>query len=322
MKMDSLEKYKNGFVAKNIDIKLWDPVAKQDVKLMGQKFGRLVVTGAVHLNGDVQYICKCECGRAANASAEELEKGQKIDCGCALFKDMGDKELQRALKAKRKVIDRRVTREKQKQNDNEMLLRHVGERHGSLVVRALAGRSRKGNTLLVSCECDCGKETVKRYSNLSSGRTKSCGCLRQKGKIDIEPWKQYGNMSTIKEAPKGTSRHVKWMCECIICGEEIIVRASVLKKLVSSKTCNCAKHKERVKRQKMRRKKELAKVAYQKEELLVTNKELVPEKEELAAKREKEVFEEIPAIEELAVGNKIEVSKNDFNEATEWFDGL
>lgn len=53
----------------------------------------------------------------------------------------------------------------------------VGDRYGRLVVISLAGKNSK-NKYLWLCKCDCGNEKVIVGENLSSGKTKSCGCLR------------------------------------------------------------------------------------------------------------------------------------------------
>ncbi len=56
----------------------------------------------------------------------------------------------------------------------------IGQRFGRLVVIALQGRQERGNTTYISwiCLCDCGRKCEVRSSDLHSGNTKSCGCLR------------------------------------------------------------------------------------------------------------------------------------------------
>lgn len=55
----------------------------------------------------------------------------------------------------------------------EITTARPGERYGRLVVIAAAGKRR-------TCRCDCGREiTVDRTSTLTSGNTRSCGCLRR-----------------------------------------------------------------------------------------------------------------------------------------------
>lgn len=54
----------------------------------------------------------------------------------------------------------------------------TGKRVGRLVVMTFSGKNRHGNTLWF-CKCDCGSYLTVHGSNLCSGMTKSCGCLRK-----------------------------------------------------------------------------------------------------------------------------------------------
>lgn len=55
----------------------------------------------------------------------------------------------------------------------------IGVRIGLLTVTAFAGRARCGNKLW-TVQCDCGSEPRDRQeSQLRSGSTKSCGCVRR-----------------------------------------------------------------------------------------------------------------------------------------------
>lgn len=57
-----------------------------------------------------------------------------------------------------------------------------GLRFGKLLVRQLcAERTSKGGTRW-KCSCDCGNESTVDGTNLSSGNTMSCGCLRNEKK--------------------------------------------------------------------------------------------------------------------------------------------
>lgn len=53
-----------------------------------------------------------------------------------------------------------------------------GKRFGYLTAIERVGRNKSGSTLW-RCKCDCGKEIVATYGNVSYGNTKSCGCKRQ-----------------------------------------------------------------------------------------------------------------------------------------------
>ena len=57
---------------------------------------------------------------------------------------------------------------------------NVGDRFGKLVVVKYNGVRKKPSGLTVGlylCKCDCGNYTVVKTNNLTSGWTKSCGCL-------------------------------------------------------------------------------------------------------------------------------------------------
>lgn len=47
--------------------------------------------------------------------------------------------------------------------------------YGLLTVIALKGRNAHGNSIWL-CQCACGNTCEALYQNLTTGRTKSCGC--------------------------------------------------------------------------------------------------------------------------------------------------
>lgn len=52
----------------------------------------------------------------------------------------------------------------------------IGARYGRLTV--LDEDYREGNVVIYRCQCQCGRIVRVRGSNLASGRTRSCGCLK------------------------------------------------------------------------------------------------------------------------------------------------
>ena len=52
----------------------------------------------------------------------------------------------------------------------------TGSRFGRWAVLEYAGRSKRGE-VQYKCRCDCGTERVLRRTSLTSGNSKSCGCL-------------------------------------------------------------------------------------------------------------------------------------------------
>jgi hypothetical protein len=68
---------------------------------------------------------------------------------------------------------------------NHNFIDRTGQRYGRLVVLKLAkikNASGKGQSFWL-CKCDCGNETIVVSYKLSSGNTKSCGCLRMQPKV-------------------------------------------------------------------------------------------------------------------------------------------
>jgi len=55
-----------------------------------------------------------------------------------------------------------------------------GQRFGKLTVISKTD-ARSGGSVVWLCKCDCGNEARVASSNLSSGNTKSCGCLQRQG---------------------------------------------------------------------------------------------------------------------------------------------
>lgn len=55
----------------------------------------------------------------------------------------------------------------------------IGQKFGRLEVLNYAGRNKRKNSQWL-CVCDCGKQKIADGSDLQSGNTKSCGCIRIK----------------------------------------------------------------------------------------------------------------------------------------------
>lgn len=76
---------------------------------------------------------------------------------------------------------------------------HVGERFGRLVVLERAPNSEKGKASRWLCKCDCGETTVAPFCSLSSGNTRSCGCLAREAS---------SARASARNAANGPSRYV------------------------------------------------------------------------------------------------------------------
>ena len=92
---------------------------------------------------EARYICRCDCGNVFTAKKSAIVHERVYSCGC-----------KRRLKYDL-----------------------CGKRFGKLLVIETSGKDKRGE-ILWKCKCDCGNETIVLSSNLRTGHTTSCGCLR------------------------------------------------------------------------------------------------------------------------------------------------
>jgi hypothetical protein len=120
----------------------------------GQVYGRLTVLGELpeRTRAGRVFRCLCECGREADARAVELRQGKVRSCGCLLD------DARRSGHPRPPSV-------------------YSGDRYGRLVVLHEAERQSPRDARMFSCRCDCGSTTTVRGPNLTSGHTRSCGCL-------------------------------------------------------------------------------------------------------------------------------------------------
>ncbi len=63
----------------------------------------------------------------------------------------------------------------------------TGKQYGRLTVLRIMGKSRHGHIMWL-CKCECGNETTVDSSFLSTGHTKSCGCITKKHGMSDHPY--------------------------------------------------------------------------------------------------------------------------------------
>lgn len=112
--------------------------------LTGLRFGKLT---ALERRGGDLWRCRCDCGRETTVSVKALRGGGVKSCGCS-----------RRESGKRRAINIR------------------GQQFGRLTALEPLEK-RVGGSVVWRCRCDCGGETEVSYNSLTSGNTKSCGCL-------------------------------------------------------------------------------------------------------------------------------------------------
>lgn len=103
------------------------------------------------------------------------------------------------------------------------------------------------------CLCECGKRVSVKAYNLTSGETKSCGCLnnenirrKQRNSADLAG-QTIGNFEVIRYV--GSNKlGTLWECKCLLCEKIKVIPAAWIKQ---NKSCGCLANKtksENVKR--------------------------------------------------------------------------
>jgi len=115
--------------------------------LSGMTFGKLLVLERVtpQIGRTVKYKCKCECGEEVVVQRSNLQSGCTKSCGKHNYKDLSGEKFGKLL----------------------CLEKGEGRKHTN------------GVSVTWKCVCDCGHEVEVLAGQLSSGRTRSCGCLRR-----------------------------------------------------------------------------------------------------------------------------------------------
>lgn len=117
----------------------------------------------------------------------------------------------------------------------------AGQKFGRLTVIERTGHA--GKKVLWRCECDCGGEISRPTNTLTSGVTKSCGCLINRPKpsgwnirIDLTG-QSFGRLTVVGPIGLGSNRAFIWHCICD-CGNECDVRTGNLR-AGTTQSCGC-----------------------------------------------------------------------------------
>lgn len=192
----------------------------QDLK--GRRFGKLTVIyqteNHISKNGNKRVVwhCKCGCGNETDVMALNLTRNHTLSCGCARID--GRRKISRNIK---------------------------GERFGNLVgIKKLESKSNQTRWLF---RCDCGNEIECYLSNVTTGKTKSCGkkCglksnlftnRKVKGLRKDLTGQQFGRLFAIEKL-EDKNGWTQFRCKCD-CGNEKITSGSNLKYGIT-KSCGC-----------------------------------------------------------------------------------
>lgn len=108
----------------------------------------------------------------------------------------------------------------------------IGIRFGMLTVVCREPNDANGRVRL-RCRCQCGKVCVVRRTDLVTGNTKSCGCLKglvirhRMGKVML---RRFGSVDALGLADGGRVRPTSlWVTFCSVCGEMVLATTRQLR---------------------------------------------------------------------------------------------
>jgi hypothetical protein len=164
-----------------------------------QTFGQWFVLGKATGKGKEQFwICQCSCNVMAEIHDQALVEGRARSCGCQ-------------FPSHRKDL--------------------TGQQFGAWLVMTYAGYGGTSQPHWV-CQCGCGTRREVIASQLRSGHSTNCGCLRN----NAVRHRWYGRLFTLERlAPGVRGGGWRWRCQCT-CGAVCMVLSS---KLISGQTQSC-----------------------------------------------------------------------------------
>lgn len=125
--------------------------------LIGKRFGNITVVSYYdNTKYGKRFLCKCDCGNEIIRQGTLIYNNRVHSCGCTIGKwNIGKK------------------REEESKS-------HIGEKFNRLTIIGYEHNSRKNQRgYVMICKCDCGNITKQIYSDLKTGKVKSCGCWQK-----------------------------------------------------------------------------------------------------------------------------------------------
>lgn len=175
---------------------------------IGNIYGYLTVIerDSNDINGRARWKCQCKCGKITTVLGKHLRSGNTKSCGC--------------LKQENRRVDLR------------------GQRFGRLLVLGDPIPNSRGTQW--KCLCDCGTICYKVSSDLVSGNTQSCGCLKKDLHSTMNDLtnQKFGRLTALETKEIAPDGQRIWICQCD-CGNIISVLAGNLRK-GNTTSCGCS----------------------------------------------------------------------------------
>lgn len=144
------------------------------IDLTGQKFGKLtVIKRTPNKNNRTMWLCECECGNEVEVRSDQLRGEVAQSCGCL-----------------------RLEHTKKMGHNNFKDL--TNQKFGKLTALKPIFNE-KSHKYDWFCQCDCGNTTIARGTALTSGNTRSCGCIKSIGESNIEKILKENNINYIPQ---------------------------------------------------------------------------------------------------------------------------
>ena len=141
------------------------------IDLTHKEFNQLrVIERADNIGKQTAWLCECSCGERTTVRGADLKNNHTKSCGC--LRDVKNSE-------------RTLNDLTGKYFDNLKVLKRVG-----------SANNRKA---LWECECKCGSIINVIGTDLTTGHTKSCGCIKSFGEKKIAEVLKDNNINFIKE---------------------------------------------------------------------------------------------------------------------------
>jgi len=183
-------------------------------KMIGKKFGKLIVISFSHKDKKQDVLnCLCDCGKGKQIRKDKLISGGTKSCGCLRLEMARNKEA-------------------------NIINKHFNK----LKVTSISHRAR--GAVYLTCECDCGNTAIIRKDRVTTGETKSCGCLvstvtieRYEKKRNALVGMKIGKLLVLNGDGLDTYNRYCYRCKCD-CGKIVSVAGTYLR-TNKVESCGC-----------------------------------------------------------------------------------